>query len=216
MTTPTINIGGERQHVLNFAQMLHLPEQTPFGNLALKWMKIVSRLIRLNRMILEAYHLHDLAASSTQHLTPSPIEELPHFLEEIVYWLRKTADELIGLSFLCEAYICSGSLPNKVNIDSIGRLINGSHLALQTQFASHLVNLRLLNDISNAYKHSFINSDLNFIGLYEPVLFALTLQHNDLSKNDAFVGIALGEVVCNFDAFFQTAKSYLQTWPMNA
>jgi hypothetical protein len=216
MTTPTIDIGGERQQVLHQTQMISLPSQTPFGNLGLKWMKIVSRLIRLNRMILEAYHLHTQAASLTQHVTPSPIEELPHFLEEIVYWLRKTADELIGLSFLCEAYICSGSLPNKVDIDSIGALVNSHHSVLQTQFASHLDHLRLLNDISNAYKHSFINSDLNIMGRDEPVLFALTLQRNDLSKKEAFVGVGLSEVVRSFSAFFQTAKSYLQTWPTNA
>jgi hypothetical protein len=209
MTTPTTNIGGERQHILHETQMLPLPSQTPFGNLGLKWMKIVSRLIRLNRMILEAYHLHSLAASSTQHVTPSPIEELPHFLEEIVYWLRKTADELIGLSFLCEAYICSGSLPNKVDIDSIGVLLNGGYSVLQTQFASHLDHLRQLNDISNAYKHSFINSDLNFIGRDEPVLFALTLQRNDLSKREAeaFVVIALSEVVRCFNAFSKQPRA---------
>jgi hypothetical protein len=215
MTTPTINIGGEYQEVLHTTQMISLPSQTSFGNFYLKWTKIISRLIRLNRMIREAYHLHSLAICSTQHFTPSPIEELPYFLEEIVYWLRKTADELIGLSFLCDAQICSGSLPNKVDVDSIGELLNGSHSVLQTQFVSHLDYLRLLNDISNAYKHSFINSDLNVMGRDEPVLFALTLQRNDLSKKEALVWFGLGEVVLSFNAFFQTAKGYLKTWPTN-
>jgi hypothetical protein len=164
MTNPTINIGGEYQQSLHGSQFISLPSQTHFGNFDLKWLKIVSRLIRLNRMILEAYHLHTQVFSMTQ-----PIEELSLLLEEIVYWLRKTADELIGLSFLCEAYIRSGSLPNKVDIDNIGALLNGNHVTLQTQFGSHLDHLSLLNDISNAYKHSFINSDLNVIGRDEPV-----------------------------------------------
>jgi hypothetical protein len=216
MTNPTINIGGEYQQFLHGSHFISLPSQTPFGNFGLKWLKIVSRLIRLNRMILEAYDLHTQAVSMTQPVTPSPIEELPLFLEEIVYWLRKTADELIGLSFLCEEYIRSGSLPNKVDIDNIGALLNGNHLTLQTQFSSHLDHLSLLNDISNAYKHSFINSDLNVIGRDEPVLYALTLPRNDLCKTGAFVGVELGKVVHSFNAFFQTAKSYLQTWPTNA
>ena len=208
-------MGGEHQHIPHVTQMLPLPPQTPYGNLSLKWMKIVFRLIRLNRMVPTAYHLHTRVVSLTQSVAPSPIEELSHFLEEIVYWLRKTADELIGLSFLCEACLRGNPIPTKVDVDCIGELLNGDHLALQVQFAAHIAHLRLLNDISNAYKHSFINSDLNVVGSDELVLYALTLQRNDLSKNEAFVAVALGTIVRDFDAFFQTAKSYVQTWPTN-
>ena len=216
MTIPTIHVGGEHQHISHVTQMLPLPPQTPYGNLCLKWMKIVSRLIRLKRMISNTYNLHTQAVSMTQPVIPSPIEELSHSLEEIVYWLRKTADELIGLSFLCEARLRSNPLPTKVDIDSIASLLNGGHQALQTQFSAHIEPLRLLNEISNAYKHSFINSDLNVMGRDEPVLYALPLHRNDISKKEAFVSVALGAVVRDFDAFFQTAKSYLQTWPTNA
>ena len=60
-----------------------------------------------------------------------------------------------------------------------------------------------------------LNLHLNVVGSDELVLYALTLQRNDLSKNEAFVAVALGTIVRDFDAFFQTAKSYVQTWPTN-
>jgi hypothetical protein len=148
-------------------------------------------------------------------IASSPIEELSYLLEEIAYWFRKTADELIGLSFLCEARLRGAPLPTSVDVDCIGALLRGGHSALQAYYSIHLPHLRSLNDISNAYKHSFINSDLNAMGRDEPVLYALTLQRNDLRNQPSFAGVALGAVVHAFDAFFQAGRSYIQTWPKN-
>src|SRR3984893_19005232 len=104
---------------MNADQALPLPANTPFGNLALKWLKIVSRLIRLNREIATAYDLHGQAASITGPAASPFIEELPHLLEEIAYWLRKTADELIGLSFLCQPRRRGDRLRPHVDVDCI-------------------------------------------------------------------------------------------------
>jgi hypothetical protein len=213
MTTPVINVGGQYRLSMNVDQVLPLPAKTPFGKLSLKWSKIIGRLIRLNREIATAYGLHAQATSITGPSASGFIEELPHLLEEIAYWLRKTGDELIGLSFLCEARLRGEPLPTNIEVDCVGALLAGKHPALLTKYSVHLPHLRLLNDVSNAYKHSFINSDLNIMGRDEPVLYALTLQRNDLSKPESFVGIALGDVVCSFDAFFQDAKTYLTSWP---
>ncbi len=213
MTVPTIHVGGQHQDVLNASQLLALPPDTPYGNLALKWLKIVARLIRSNREIAIAYGLHGQAVSSSGPSASQILEELPQLLEEIAYWLRKSADELIGLSFLCEALLRGERLPTSVDVDCIGTLLGGSHQALLTQYSPHLSHLQSLNDISNAYKHSFINSDLNIMGRDEPVLYALTLQRNDLSKKQSFVGVGLGGTVRHFDAFFQSAKAYIETWP---
>ena len=46
----------------------------------------------------------------------------------------------------------------------------------------HLEFLRLLNDISNAYKHSFVNSELMLVGRDEPGVYALELKWNDLAN----------------------------------
>lgn len=213
MNIPKINIGGDYPNITHLSQMLPLPAQTPYGNLYLKWGKIVSRLIRLNRLIEAAYRLHSQAISQTEPVLPSPIDELSHLLEEIVYWIRKSADELIGLSFLCEALLQKNALPTKVEVDCIGGLLQGDHQSLRDKYAGHLEQLQTLNNVSNAYKHSFINSDLNIIGRDEPVLFALGLLRNDLNKKEEFIGVALGEVVRGFDAFFQAAKEYLKRWP---
>jgi hypothetical protein len=213
MTVPTINVGGEHQHIMHASQFLPLPSDSPYGNLALKWAKIIGRLIRLNRKIATAYGLHAQAVSTTGPSASPFLEELPQLLEEVAYWLRKTADELIGVSFLCEARLRGDPLPSSVDIDCIGTLLGGSHPVLLAHYSSYVLHLRALNDITNAYKHSFTNSDLSIMGRDEPVLYALALQRNDLSKRHSFVGIAVGDIVRDFDVFFQAAKSYIASWP---
>ena len=131
MTVPIIEIGGQHQDVLNASQLLPLPPNTSYGNLALKWMKIVARLIRVNRKVATAYGLHRQAAPTSGPSNSQFLVELPHLLEEIAYWLRKTADELIGLSFLCEACLRGEPLPRSVDVDCIGTLLAGKHASLQ-------------------------------------------------------------------------------------
>jgi hypothetical protein len=212
---PIINVGGDYQNVTHISHLIPLPTKTAYGNLGLKWQKIVSRLIRINRLISDSYQLHSEALTLHAPVIPSPIEELSFVLEEIAYWLRRTADEIIGLSFLCEISLRGSPLPNKLEIDCIGRLVNGAHPELRRLLAAHLPHLQILNNISNAYKHSFINSNLNLIGRDEPVLYALNLPFNDLNKGDAFLAVCLGKIIGDFDSFFQTTKVYLRTWPMN-
>lgn len=210
-TTPAIDVGGAYSSILHTSHLLPLPPKTPYGNLFLKWAKIISRLVRLNHQIAGAYSSHALALTNTQPTYPSPLEELTDGLEEIVYWLRKTVDELIALSYLCETHSASGTFVKKIDVDDIGSLLTAKKSTLPTKFEAHRKFLTQLNDISNAYKHSFINSDMNVIGRDEPVLFALRSPHNAQGK-EKFISVPLGEVVRGADAFFQTAKSYLSTW----
>ena len=154
MRIPSIDVGGQYQHVTHVTHDIGLPSQTPFGNMLLKWGKIIDRLIRLNRLIPTAYRLHHAMFSEAPPSFPSPWSELSHLLEEIAYWLRKTADELISLSFLCHSQHCGLVMPRRIEVDCIGQLIDGRSPHLTSLYAAHLKHLQLLNEVSLLSKTS--------------------------------------------------------------
>jgi len=206
MATPIPQVdNGKRPEdpILAHVHLLPLPSNTPYGNLALKSMKIVMRIDWLNQRIQDAYASYARARS----VDPIVAKPLEHQLiaEEVVYWVRKTADELIGIcDFLLHA-VEAGEYPNALRIDSIG-----SALACRdSEITAHLLDftafLAQLNDISNAYKHSFINSDVTLLGRDEPVVFALALKHNRLEASPVFHVVALSQVVRQFSEFYVRA-----------
>ena len=79
-------------------------------------------------------------------------------------------------------------------------------------FDKHRPFLNKLNDVSNACKHSFINTDYNLFGASEPLLFALGLPRNDSSKDSAFHVVPLREMVESFSEFYGWAMKTLNDW----
>src|SRR5215212_8562316 len=128
--------------------------------------------------------------------------------EQVIYWLRKTADELIGLHHVLASRVANGEYPDRVSPDSIGGLLRGK--AVPPPFVEHVDFLETLNEISNAYKHSFINSDLNLVGRDEPVVYALGLHRNKLEKSSALYAVSVREVVAGFNAFFDAMVESLR------
>lgn len=206
MPAPQIQTGKAPDEHLNVRHMLPLPADTPFGNLSLKHTLIIQRLDHVNLMLRTVYESHERALAD-----PFSDALLQHTLlaEQVIYWLRKTADEFIGLYQVLSLREETGSYPDRVSPDSIGRLVHGGTAA--PLFAEHMKFLTTLNDISNAYKHSFINSDLNMVGRYEPVVHALGLRQNDLRNEPTLSAIPLRDIVADFNAFFATVVQYLRS-----
>ena len=197
VSVPQVKIGKTPDEPLNVRILLPLPANTPFGNLFLKYMHIVRRLDHVNSMLHTVFDSYEEAMAQ-------PISDLlfHHALvsEQVIYWLRKTADELIGLHHVLASRVANGEYPDRVSPDSIGGLLRGK--AVPPPFVEHVDFLETLNEISNAYKHSFINSDLNLVGRDEPVVYALGLHRNKLEKSSALYAVSVREVVAGFNAFF--------------
>ncbi|WP_298904496.1 hypothetical protein [uncultured Nostoc sp.] len=70
--------------------------------------------------------------------------------------------------------------------------------------------MKILNEVSNAYKHSFINSEISSIGTEEPYVFALALKKNDLGNQPEFHSVPFAELVVGFDSFFQDSVEELR------
>jgi hypothetical protein len=208
MNAPQINTGNQFQQVLHISQLLPLPSDTPFGNFALKYLKIVDRIDRVNSLILDVFSSFLLA-----HQSQGLGEDLfRHQLiaEEVVYWLRKSADELISLQYVLCIQEKTGQFPTKIEVDCIGLLNHRNAHDFKQNFLDHLSILNILNEVSNAYKHSFVNSEISSIGTEEPYVFALALKRNDLGNKHKFHSVRFAELVTGFDSFFQDSVEMLR------
>jgi len=112
------------------------------------------------------------------------------------------------LVHILEVRQSAGVYPTRISPDAIGPLLALQNIPAWVQ--AHCDFLRLLNEISNAYKHSFINSDAMLVGRDEPGVYALSLQRNDLERATQLHNIRITELVVRFDAFFQAALAELK------
>lgn len=64
--------------------------------------------------------------------------------------------------------------------------------------------LKELNDISNAYKHSFINSDLRWVGKEEPVVNAMHYGYGKDNEQPFIYSMKLRTMIESYDTFFKT------------
>lgn len=183
-----------------------LPTDTPWGNLWLKTMKIRFRIEHINirlRNVFNVYPKCKSGAAKDHYICLSEIEE-------ITYWLRKTVDEYIQLLFVCSHFKKHKKWPTEIEIDSVGTLLLSPRVDIYSFFNGHYAKLEQLNDISNAYKHGFMNSDNNYFGSEnEPLVMSLHVERNNLKNPPKFIVISLRDVIAHFDQLNQHCRSKL-------
>jgi hypothetical protein len=195
--------------ILHASQWLPLPSDTPFGNFALKYMKIVDRIDRVNALILGVFSSFSLALPSQGFGESLSQHQL--IAEEVVYWLKKTADELISLHYALYIQEKTGQFPSKIEVDCIGLLNHQNAQDFKQNFLAHLSLLNILNEVANSYKHSFVNSDVSYASAEEPYVFALALKKNDLGNQPQFHIVRFAELVIGFNRFFRDSVEMLKT-----
>jgi hypothetical protein len=210
MNIPQIDTRRKPQQRLNSSQLLiNLPSDTPFGNLMLKHMKIIDRMDRVNSSIEVVF-----SSYSSARIDDEKEDLMRHqfIIEEVVYWLRKTADELIGMQYVLYVQKQKGTFPKRVEIDCIDSLNNSNQENFKQLFINHISLLGMLNEVSNAYKHSFLNSDISLVGNLEPYVFALSLKRNNLEKQPVFHAYSFRSLIEEFNKFFLNSKEQLREY----
>ena len=193
---------------------VNLNSDSDFGNLTLTYMQIVVRIECVNCQIIELYQKfnRDKQKRETESNEMFTLEDqyLDIMLtEQIFYWLRKTTDELISLISICADFKESGSYPKKIKISSIGEFLKLKKPFIEVVEKNKEL-LKLLNEISNTYKHSFINPQIMSLkGSEYPVVFAYNLQYNNLKSGANFIQIELKQFLNNYDKFLFEVKNYL-------
>jgi hypothetical protein len=79
--------------------------------------------------------------------------------ESFIYWIRKNIDEMRGFNYYAHYVETKGREPDKLEIASIGKLLDSEQHSLYQLFNLHLDKLKRINEDSNTYKHSFITSE---------------------------------------------------------
>ncbi|WP_428229163.1 hypothetical protein [Flavobacterium sp.] len=194
-----------------------LPSDTSFGNMVLKWYDIVTRFDSLNDYIIELDKTHTIVSTSAT----TPVEEIlkskllgkeKFAIEQIFYWLRKTADELISLLYLIDYRFSSDEFPTKIKIDSIGTFLNSSDFHSEFLLKYNDL-LTTLNDVTNAHKHSITNSEVHsYHGRNEPIAFALSLNRNNSNNNPQFYNVVVNDFISDYCDFLQEIKDLIASF----
>lgn len=191
-----------------------LPPDSPYGNFQLKQMKLIERLDEANRRLLDSYHFWRTA--STQGLVPiNAYERHVYANEQAIYMIRRAVDELISMICCLNEFEKHHAYPTQIKPDCIGgllKMVDSQKLndQLLDVFQPHREILQALNEIANAFKHSFINSDITLVGRDEPCVHALALQYNKLESGAKFHNVAMRQIVIGFNAFYKDTMQWLK------
>ncbi len=119
---------------------------------------------------------------------------------------------MISLVYILDYYSNHKKYPEKIVIESIGKLLKEKCLC-NDFFSDHYDMLKTINDVSNAYKHSFLNTEIsNHIGNDEPYFFALSLSNNDLKKKPYFYPVELTNFIIKYSGFCTSYKQLIQKY----
>lgn len=207
-----IEVFGKKGEVTNVKNLIPLNSDTDYGNLELKILSVAQSTEYINSRIDSVWRKFSRIRSKTSNpielmLNSRNIPLMMRDTEVVIYFIKRTIDDMISL-----IYILDNDFPEKIKIDSIGRLLeNKVNKNLRYLKGRHKDSLKLLNKVANSYKHSFVNYDKAYtaIGREEPYVFSVTSPHNDLNKPVEFSFIALNEIVSISEEFLVDAKKVL-------
>lgn len=207
-----IDIGMQPEEPLNVSLLLPLPANTPYGNFQLKWMDMISRLNEANRQIIISYENWCAARTGSIEDSMKDVFNKHRFSTEYaVSGMRRVADELVTLVWCMHQLRDGGEIPSRVRIDTIGLIFKHNYHGPDGLFERHLNFIKLLNDLSNTFKHSFIQSDLARIGENEPLVLALNLERADLENESQFYAIKLSAFISDYNCFFNDCREWLRS-----
>ena len=195
-----------------------------WGNLSSKVSFIFSRLDYLNDTlvsIFENVEIYNINFKKRNGLTSKKIKVAPYIeIIHVMSDLRMIIDELIALLYIVEKRKVLGDYPSIIDIDSIGALLNKWRTKDYEDvkfFIEYKDFLKTINDVTNTYKHSFINDHIMFYRqLDKPIVYAIknsTTKEKrnkfDKSENKIFV-IPLHDIVNDFNKMFSEYRIQLK------
>lgn len=207
-----IDNGKHPEDAFNAKLTFWLPVDSPFGNFQLKLMKLIVRVDEVNRNLIESDKYWKLFVDKRNLFLINVYDKHIFANEKVIYFMRKVADEIIALVYYLMCFEKSNKYSEQIEIDCIGGLLKKSNTEAAEYFADHISMLQQLNEISNAFKHSFVNSDINVVGKDEPCVQALDLKYNKIQSGDKFYSISVKSIVENFNLFYGYGIKWLKNF----
>jgi len=211
MTTVLVDNGKSPDEPYNARLGFWLPPDSPYGNFQLKLMNLCQRLDEANLRLIDSRRYWELARAYDM-LPVNALERHVYANEQAIYLIRRAADEMIALIWCLSEWEMKGTYPEQIEIDCIGAVLKQPNDRQLKPFRDHVQVLKALNEISNAFKHSFVQSDITLIGRDEPCIHALSLDYNKLAADAKFYSVSLALLVKEFNAFYQAGMDWLRAF----
>lgn len=193
--------------IVNVSNLVWMPDDTPFGNLIPKLFWVMQQLAHANRRLEESANYWNEAMAGS--IGPALVEHRAT-ANEAVFALRRAADELVTLVAVLEDRTLNGEYPKKPRYDSVGTAFDKNRQPKTPLWGRHDWLLRTLNDLANAQKHSFVDSDTSVIGKLQPCATAIHLPQNNLEKYriELYV-VALDDLASAYCSFLAEVLNHL-------
>ncbi|MFZ1504078.1 MAG: hypothetical protein WAS50_13055 [Nitrospira sp.] len=204
-----VDNGKSPDDLYNYRLGFWLPADSPYGNLQLKQVKLCKRIDEANRRIRESWAYWE-SSRVEDGLLINAYDRHVYANEQAVYLLRRASDEIIALIWCLSEWELKKSYPTIIKIDCIGALLSQRTEERPIPLNLHIELLTAINAIANAFKHSFVQSDITLIGRDEPCVHALSLDYNKLASGMKFHNFSLGWVANAFTAFYKDAIDWLR------
>ena len=194
---------------------LEFPDSRYWGNLSNKLFFIFYRLGYDNQLLDSIFSKLDLYkenfkkrnGENNDKTSVVPYIEIIHVMND----LRMIVDEMIALLYILEQREILGDYPQVIDVDNIGVYLEFSKNDDNESvifFNDYRDFLKLINDITNTYKHSFLNDHVLFLRqINEPTVFALkTATSRKRNKfdipNHKFIAVPLEKIIDGFNEMF--------------
>lgn len=209
MNIVTISNGLQSNQAHTSGLGFRLPAETPFGNFSLKFLKLTRMLDEANRRLLESYAFWKQAHVNL-NVAIDAYEEHIFANEQAVHLIRRACSEIISIIWCLSEWKKTGDYPEKIMVDNILTAVDADYIDEVGLLDKHSDFLMKLEEIENAFKHSFINCNYGIINKKEPFLHMLPLEYNKRSPDPEFKKISLSEVINEFNKFYADTINWLR------
>lgn len=121
----------------------------------------------------------------------------------IIHDIRHFIDDVISIIWILN----QSEVVRNVAVDCIGKYLHNNTYTDFNIFTDFFIKV---NDIENAYKHSFPNNMSSLIGRDEPCIFALDAKRNTDFFNPEIIGISLKKLIEEFNRFYKFSMKLIE------
>ena len=174
----------------------------PYLNLEYKFITLISGLDTTNELLKEVYDIWKILSSKETHnevkiFNTYYYNRINKLSQYIVYDLKRFADEVVATTWI----LYNSPTKDSITIADIGDYKKDGNENFKV-FDKFLPLFDNLNNLCNAYKHSYLNTNCTLIGKEEPCFWAIGSKSRNLSKY-TFHLIPINQIINEFNDFYK-------------
>lgn len=193
----TVNVKKYFAPLGNYVADIQHPFKIDATDVLLKHMNLVCRIRRINILCENHYEVWNRINKSS---TGEVKLDMFFLQEEIIFHFRKVVDDIISLSWVIDEYTRIQQNVEVVKVDCIGQYLKNPDII--PYLKKYVDFFEKLNGISNAYKHSYLQTMNILIGRDEPCFYSVSYKNNNLKNMKEEYGISQNELMESLEAVF--------------